>query len=307
MVPAGTSATEQRAAIPYEEEEQDQVQLKQPIGSGVGSQEVSYPASTTHDHSLLSANIDPQKTLSQDEVVHLPPVKDSASFTPISPPAAQALEVDPAQGRPQRESRLQDDFPYEQPGPSEYETDPVLPGSGGTREAEPTLEASRGVAVSEASPAGLTENVRKKPVRSVSFKDESPASRAALASEVQPFEERTVLDPIIGSSQTGSNLNSTMSGNESDPGMERANKATTPDLLSSTEITEMPGIGRSIPHTPDREAGSVLTDGHEAHTLTQPERGAVHMESKDSGPMSPLTRLQVAHEAAEEGETVSPA
>ena len=51
--------------------------------------------------------------------------------------------------------------------------------------------------------------------------------------------------------------------------------------LSSADISEMPGIGRSIPATPEAEAGSVLVGGaEEPKTLTKPEEQIIDSQEQ---------------------------
>lgn len=73
------------------------------------------------------------------------------------------------------------------------------------------------------------------------------------------------------------------------------------DYLSSAEITEMPGIGKSMPETPETEAGSVLTGGTEtAKPLTAAEKQAVKEPTPNEDiTLSPLSQIQKAHEEAE--------
>ena len=79
--------------------------------------------------------------------------------------------------------------------------------------------------------------------------------------------------------------------------------AAEPDYLSSAEISEMPGIGKSIPGTPETEAGSVLVGGsEEPKALSIPEKQMV--ESHED--TSPLSQIQRKHENAEERVSCKP-
>ena len=177
---------------------------------------------------------------------------------------------------------------------------------------EPTVEKEApahgaGAAAGVVEPDAVTP--KKKPTRSVSFKEDQPVAPATPP----PSSTTAATEPETAAPLTTEKEAPLVAGTvspilESEPGSVKGEgegiSAGGPDYLSSAEITEMPGIGGSTPETAQTEAGSVLTGGtDEPKALTGPERQAVHQSAADRDQAavtaSPLTRLQQAHEEAE--------
>ena len=258
----------------------------QPMKSGIDTWAGVSDAGTADAAPASGAfsRVDRDKVLSEGEVSNLPPVMTTAGR--IQPPQAAAEPASDA-------------------GVSAIESQPLTLSQAVPAAASGQESSMRSIA--RDSPLSAPGSARKKPSRSVSFKEDDLAGAShgtlgAPTSDNIAYEDSEDVEALaVGSSKTGSALDSGVYGQGSEL-VSEGQKSIAPEYLSSADITEMPGIGRSIPETPKLEAGSVSTAGDkEPHTLTPPERGAVHMDiaPQDSGPMSPLTRIQAAHEAEE--------
>ena len=240
------------------------------------------------------------KTLSQQEATALPPVTDVKASSLAEPqevqpaPAAAAVPVPIVAGA-------------HTTGPTDA-VSPAPDSGTASRQLSTGPSAEGGVSAPEAQiPAAGTP---RKASRTVSFEEE-PTVMPAAAEPAAAAEPSVAADSSIkGDTHTAPAPAAPQAVKPSDaedfPGSYKLEDSPVADVdvLSSAEITEMPGIGGSVPETPETEAGSVLIGGTtKAKPLTVAEKQAVPEASTedtlhDTGE-SPLTHIQKAHEDVE--------
>lgn len=260
------------------------------------------------------------KNLSQEEAAVLPPLQETSNLphaTPGSTTVVGGVAALPTGGSTSKAAPIAEEPPAAAAEPG-VATGAVLPqgaAAADQKETAPVYEEPTGTvggdklvnspAVAPETETGATSGAAlaapltsKPPLKkAVSFKEDSLPSASTTAAETPAVAEKEA-EPLADSTaeftpattapyaaeeapdsilltpiQEGSLTKSEVSLQDTPP--------IDPGYLSSAEISEMPGIGRSVPATPEAEGGSVLVGGtEEPKTLTEPEEQIIDSQEQ---------------------------